>query len=45
MPYLLVQVADPLCKLSGIGDGSGQEDVMHIIRKKNDGFLPHHSTL
>lgn len=38
-------MANPLSKLSGIGDGGWQEDVMHIVRKKNDGLLPHHTAL
>lgn len=38
-------MANPLSKLSGIGNGGWQEDVMHVIRKKNDGLLPHNTTL
>lgn len=38
-------MTNPLSKLPGIGDGGWQEDVMHIVGKKNDGFLPHNTTL
>lgn len=44
-PHLLMKMANPLSKLSGIGDGGWQEDVMHVIWKKNDGLLPHNTAL
>lgn len=29
----MVEMADPLGKLSGVGDGGRQEDIMDVIRK------------
>lgn len=43
--HLLVQVADPLCKLLGVGNGSRQKHIVYIVGKKNDGLLPNHTTL
>ncbi len=43
--YLFVQVTYPLSKLLGVGDGGRQEDIVHVVREKDDGLLPHHTTL
>ena len=42
---LFMKVAYPFSKLSGIGDGRGEEDVMDVIREKDDRLLPYHTTL
>ena len=44
-PYLLVHVADPLCKLQRVGNGGGEEDVVDVVRQKNDGLFPDNATL
>lgn len=43
-PHLLVQMADPLCKLPSIRNGGRQKHIMYVVGKKNDGFLPNHTT-
>lgn len=45
LPHLFMKMANPLSKLPGVGDRGWQEDVMHIIGEKNDGLLPHNTTL
>ena len=40
-----MQVRDPFGKLSGVGDGGGQEDVVDIVRKQDDGLLPDDAAL
>jgi len=43
--YLLVEIADPLGKLDGVGNRGRQEDVVHVVGQENDGFFPHNTTL
>ena len=43
--YLMVQLAYPLCKLIGIGDGGRQEHIIDFVWEKDDGLLPHHTPL
>lgn len=38
-------MANPFSKLSGIWNSSREKDVVDIIRKQNDSFFPHHTTL
>ena len=45
MARLMMQVGDPLGKLSGVGDSGGQKDVVHVVRQQDDGLLPHHASL
>lgn len=44
-PHLFMKVTNPLSELPGVGDSGWQENVMHIIRKKNDGLLPYNASL
>ena len=43
--YLFVQMAYPLCKLPGVGDGGRQKHIVNVVRKKNDSLLPNYSSL
>lgn len=45
VPHLFMKVTNPLSELLGVGDRGRQENVMHIIRKKNDGLLPYNASL
>lgn len=38
-------MGDPLCELSGVWDGGGQEDVVDVVRQQDDGLLPHDASL
>lgn len=38
-------MANPFGKLSGIWNSSREKDIVDIIRKQNDSFFPHHTTL
>lgn len=42
---LLVDRADPLGKLHGVGDGRRQEDVADLVRQEDDRLLPHDAAL
>lgn len=43
--WLLVRLADPLGELHGVGDGSGEENVSHAVRKQDQGLLPNDTSL
>ena len=45
LAHLFVHVADPLCKLQGVGDGRGKKDIVHVVRQQNDGLLPDDTAL
>lgn len=38
-------MANPFSKLSGVWNSSREKDIVDIIRKQNDSFFPHHTTL
>lgn len=40
-----MQMTDPLGKLLCVGNGGRQEDIMNIVRKKDDGLFPNHTSL
>uniref|UniRef100_A0A6B0VAB1 Uncharacterized protein n=1 Tax=Ixodes ricinus TaxID=34613 RepID=A0A6B0VAB1_IXORI len=42
---LLVQVADPLSELLGVGNGGREEHITHIVRQQDDRLFPHHASL
>lgn len=41
----MVQLAYPLCKLAGIGDGSRQEHIINLVWEEDDGLFPDHTAL
>jgi hypothetical protein len=45
MTRLIVEFCDPFCKLHTIGDGGGQENVTDRVRKKDNGLLPHNTSI
>lgn len=44
-PNLVMEVAYPLGKLSGVGNGGGEKHIVDVIRKQNYSLLPHHAPL
>ena len=42
---LFVEMADPFSKLSSIGDSGREKDIVNVVRQKNDGLFPNHTSL
>ena len=42
---LFVEMTDPFCKLSSIGDCGREKDVVNIVWQKNDSLFPNHTSL
>lgn len=42
---LLVQMANPACKLAGVGQSGRQEHHAYSLGQEDDSFLPNHSPL
>lgn len=40
-----VSSGDPLCELHGVGNGGGEENVVHFVGKQDDGLFPNYSSL
>lgn len=45
MLYLFMEMCNPFSELSGIRNGSREEDVMYIVWQQNDGLLPYNTSL
>lgn len=41
----MVQLAYPLCKLAGVGDGGRQEHIINLVWEEDDGLFPDHTAL
>jgi hypothetical protein len=43
--WLIVQLANPFCKLHRVGNGCGKENVADFMWKQDNGLLPHDTSL
>lgn len=41
---LVVRFGDPFGEFERVGDGSGEEDVVNLVREEDDGLFPDDST-
>jgi hypothetical protein len=42
---LVVELCDPFCELHAVGNGGRKENITNGVRKKNDSFLPYHTSI